>query len=58
MIDVHLAVYKSLNSHGVKYLVIGGVALILHGYPRATADVDIIPIWNATRSTRYLKRLI
>lgn len=32
---------KLLNSHGVKYLVIGGWALVAHGYNRPTQDFDI-----------------
>jgi hypothetical protein len=32
---------KLLNSHGVEYLVIGGYAVGLHGFPRGTADLDI-----------------
>jgi predicted nucleotidyltransferase len=32
---------KLLNSKGVKYLVIGGYAVGYHGYPRATADIDV-----------------
>ncbi len=30
-----------LNSHNVKYLVVGGYALAFHGYPRYTKDIDI-----------------
>ena len=32
---------KLLNSHQVKYLLIGGYAVSYHGYPRTTADMDI-----------------
>ncbi len=32
---------KLLNSHKVDYLLIGGYAVGYHGYPRATADMDI-----------------
>ncbi len=32
---------RSLNSKEVEYLVIGGYAVGYHGYPRATADIDI-----------------
>ena len=32
---------KLLNVHQVEYLVIGGYAVAYHGYPRATADMDI-----------------
>ncbi len=33
---------EALNRTGSKYLVIGGVACILHGHVRATTDVDIL----------------
>ena len=32
---------RLLNSHGVEYLIVGGYAVGYHGYPRATADMDI-----------------
>jgi predicted nucleotidyltransferase len=34
--------YASFASHDVKYLVIGGVATILHGVNRTTVDVDVL----------------
>ncbi len=37
---------KLLNAHQVEYLLIGGYAVGYHGYPRATADMDI---WIAMR---------
>lgn len=30
-----------LNSHNIKYLVVGGYAVTVHGYPRYTNDIDI-----------------
>jgi predicted nucleotidyltransferase len=33
--------YAFLNSHGARYLVIGGVAVGVHGYPRVTLDLDL-----------------
>ena len=35
-------VFRSFQQHDVKYVVIGGVASILHGVPRATFDLDIL----------------
>lgn len=32
---------KLLNKHEVKYMVVGGYALALHGKPRHTGDLDI-----------------
>jgi predicted nucleotidyltransferase len=33
---------RSLNQHGVDYLLIGGYALAAHGYHRATTDIDLL----------------
>jgi len=35
-------VFKSLNDHDVKYVIIGGLAAILYGVPRVTFDLDIL----------------
>lgn len=32
---------RLLNAHRVEYLLVGGYAVGLHGYPRATIDLDI-----------------
>jgi len=36
-----LALLRALGEHGVRYAVIGAVALGLHGLARTTADVDL-----------------
>lgn len=49
---------KSLNAHEVEYLLIGGYAVNYHGYPRATADMDIwiaVHPANADRVVAALK---
>ena len=37
-----LRVCSLLNKHGAKYLIVGGRACWLHGYIRATLDVDLL----------------
>ena len=32
---------KCLNSHEVKYILVGGFSVILHGHSRTTGDMDI-----------------
>lgn len=32
---------RLLNSHEARYLLVGGYAVCMHGYPRTTADMDI-----------------
>lgn len=33
-------VLGALNGAGVRYLIVGGVAVVLHGHLRTTADLD------------------
>ena len=35
-------VVTALSRHGVRYLVVGGIAAIMHGWPGATADLDVL----------------
>jgi hypothetical protein len=41
MLNQLKVVFSSFQEHEVKYLVIGGIAAVLHGVPRATFDLDI-----------------
>lgn len=50
-------VCAALNRGRVNYLVIGGVACILHGYARATDDVDILIERTEPNAARVLKAL-
>ena len=33
---------SDLKKHGIDYMVIGAVALLAHGYPRFTEDIDLV----------------
>ncbi len=33
----------TLRKHGADFIVIGGFSLAVHGYVRATKDIDIVP---------------
>jgi hypothetical protein len=50
-------VFESFRSHEVRYLVIGGIAAILHGVPRATFDLDILIEATETNAERLLAAL-
>ena len=39
--SLYLPLFKALNDAGVKYVVVGGVATVLHGYARLTMDIDL-----------------
>lgn len=34
-------IFEALDSAGVRYVVAGGVAVVLHGHPRLTTDLDL-----------------
>ena len=36
-------IFACLDRHGVRYVVIGGIAAVLHGSPMPTLDLDICP---------------
>lgn len=42
MLNRLTGVFESFQRHDVRYLVIGGIAAILYGVPRATFDLDIL----------------
>jgi len=35
-------IFRALDEADVRYLVVGGVAVVLHGHPRFTADLDLV----------------
>lgn len=41
MLD-YLGIFKELNAKKIKYIVVGGMAVNLHGVPRMTYDIDLI----------------
>ena len=51
-------VFASLRSHDVEYLVIGGIAAVLHGVPRATFDLDILIRPELENARRLLQALL
>lgn len=52
------AVFKSFQKHDVKCVVIGGIASILHGVPRATFDLDLLIEATPGNAQRLLDALI
>ena len=41
-------IVRALNEHQVRYLIVGGLAVVAHGYVRFTADVDIVLAFDET----------
>ena len=50
-------VFRSLQKRDVEYLVIGGIASILYGVPRATFDLDILIKPTPDNTQRLLEAL-
>ena len=38
----YVELIESLIDRGVRFIVVGGVAVVLHGVPRATFDLDLL----------------
>jgi hypothetical protein len=57
MLNQLKGVFSSFQKHNVKYLVIGGIASVLHGVPRATFDLDILIEPTPENTKRLLEAL-
>jgi predicted nucleotidyltransferase len=50
-------VLSALNAAGVRYLVAGGVAVVLHGHLRTTADLDLVVSLEPANARRAIEAL-
>src|SRR5712692_684285 len=50
--------FKALNDSGVRYVVVGGVAVVLHGHARLTVDVDLIVDLHEDQAARAIDTLV
>lgn len=48
---------RIFNEENVQYLLVGGLAAILHGYERITKDIDLLVWPNKDNSVRIMKAL-
>jgi hypothetical protein len=51
------AIFSALQATGVRYVVVGGVAVNLHGYQRFTQDIDLVIELVPDRALRALEAL-
>lgn len=49
--------FDTLNRAQVRYVVVGGVAVVLHGYARLTGDVDLALDLRPAEATRAVEAL-
>jgi predicted nucleotidyltransferase len=55
--EKYLKIIESLNKQGVEYILIGGLAVIYHGMPRLTQDIDLFIEMNETNVDNLRKAL-
>jgi|SRR6185369_14079897 len=48
---------KSLNDNDVRYLIVGGYAVAIHGHPRYTKDIDIWIELSPENASRMIKAI-
>ena len=51
-------IFQILNAGGVRYVVVGGLATVLHGYARLTADVDLAVDLAPEEATKMIQALV
>lgn len=52
-----LLVLSELERHGVRYVLLGGAAMAVHGFPRMTRDIDCLFPVDAKNNARLLAAL-
>ena len=56
-LDDLVTICRSLNDCGAQYLVVGGFAVIQHGYLRTTGDIDVL-IEDSPENQRRVKKAL
>lgn len=51
---IYLDLFRALERHKVQYLLVGGLAMNLHGVPRMTLDVDLVLIMDEPNLDRFI----
>lgn len=51
-------IIKTLNDAGVRYVVVGGVAAVLHGHARLTADIDLVVDLRESEALKVIDSLV
>ncbi len=56
MLD-YISIFKKLNEKKINYIVVGGLAVNLHGIPRITYDIDLLIDFEDNNLKRFLSLL-
>ena len=55
--SLFLPVIEEFNKHNISYVVVGGMATVLHGYTRLTADIDFVILLDTENSSKAISIL-
>lgn len=55
--SIYLPLFKALNDANVEYVIVGGLATILHGYARLTADIDLVINLDPQEAVKAIKAI-
>ena len=50
-------IFQALNEREVKYVLVGGLAVVMHGHPRLTMDVDLVVALDEENARRAIDAL-
>jgi hypothetical protein len=56
-VDPFTPVFTALNGAEIRYVVVGGLAAVLHGHARLTADVDLVLDLEPAAAARAMRAL-
>jgi len=59
MIDLYeefKSIIAAFDAHGVDYAICGGMAMAVHGFPRATVDIDLLILPEALEEAKQTAR--
>ena len=51
-------IFKALNDVNIRYIVVGGLAVVLHGHARLTVDVDLVVDLDEEPALRAIDSLV
>ena len=52
--SLYSPLFKALNDEKVQYIIVGGLATVLHVYARFTADIDLVINLNQTEAKKAI----
>jgi len=50
----YLEIFSQLNANKIKYIIVGGLAINIHGIPRATYDIDLLLDMNKENLEKFI----